>query len=387
MGAYQLPSQITQKNQKIIHVDMDCFFAAVEMLDNPELKDKAVAVGGSPNGRGVLCTANYEARKFGIRSAMSSVEALKKCPHLIFIKPRSSRYKEISDQIKEIFHHYTDKVEPLSLDEAFLDVTNSSDCQGSATLIAEKIKNEIFQKTGLTASAGVAPNKFLAKVASDWKKPNGLFVINPHETAQFAKELPIGLVPGIGKVTEKKCHSLGLRTLGDVHHYPYSWLESHFGKFAGSLYSKSFGIDNRTVGSNGSRKSLGCEETYHSDLLSFSEIEDRLPFLAEELSFRTNHYFNKNPDGPRQIKIYVKVKTNEFNLHTYEKLLRHIPLKLDNERDLLETSKILLDNFHNMFQDLYSKIDSPPLRLLGVGFRIAANPHQEIERMGQLRLL
>ncbi|MCF8060293.1 MAG: DNA polymerase IV [Bacteriovoracaceae bacterium] len=387
MGVHQLPFTFEQIEQKIIHIDMDCFFAAIEMLDNPEIRHKAVAVGGSPTGRGVLCTANYEARKYGVRSAMSSAEALKKCPHLIFIKPRGSRYKEVSTKILEIFHRYTDKVEPLSLDEAFLDVTNTNSCHGSATLMAQKIRSDIFKETGLTASAGVAPNKFLSKVASDFNKPNGIFVINPSEAANFAKELPIGLVPGIGKVTEKKCHDLGLFKLGDVQHYPLAWLEAKFGKFAHSMYTKSFGIDNRKVGNNGTRKSIGCEETFNSDLMSYNEIKDRLPFLIEELTIRTHEYFKRHSIGPKPTKLFIKVKTNMFNLHTYEKLLRYIPLRIDNEMDLAHSSENLLDNLHTMFNELYTKLEQPPLRLLGVGFRIASNPHQEIERMGQLRLL
>lgn len=373
--------------RKILHIDMDCFFAAVEELDNPDLKGKPVAVGGSPQGRGVLCTANYEARKYGVRSAMSSSEALRRCPHLIFIKPRGKRYQEISYQIKDIFHQYTSLVEPLSLDEAFLDVTSSDRCFGSATLIAKEIKDKIFQETGLTASAGVAPNKFLAKVASDWKKPDGLFTVGPEEAFLFAQHLPLEKVPGIGKVSLEKFHSLGLKTLSDIGKYPAQWLESHFGKFAHKLLFLSQGIDERNVGGKSLRKSLGCEETYHQDLPDFDSISERIPFLVEELFERTERYFDRDQDAPKPSKIFVKAKTFDFHLHTHECPLRVIPLKIENKLDLKNQKDEILQNFEEMFHLLYNRIDKVPVRLLGLGLRMSPSPKFELEKLGQLRLL
>lgn len=391
MGALNLPSHLKQNPQKIIHIDMDCFFAAIEELDNPKLKGKPLAVGGSPNGRGVLCTANYEARKYGVRSAMSSADALRKCPHLTFIKPRGSRYSEVGHQIREIFREVTDIIQPLSIDEAFLDVTQAEGFNGSATLIAKHLKERIKKVTGLTASAGVAPNKFLAKVASDWKKPDGLFTIAPAEAAEFASELPIGLVPGIGQVSEKRCLELGIATLGDIHHYPYSWLENHFGKFAFSLYSKSFGIDNRKVEVNNSRKSLGLEETYHQDIENFQGIEDRIPFLMEELVYRFKRYQEKyqgkNQEAPAPIKLFIKAKTAQFKGHTFERLIKHLPIKLDTALDLQQNHELFLSILKEMFKELYNRLDRQPLRLLGLGFRLATSSQEEQEKNGQLRLL
>lgn len=366
---------------------MDCFFAAVEELDNPALRGKPIAVGGSPTGRGVLCTANYEARKFGVRSAMSSAEALRLCPQLTFIKPRSRRYSEIGNQIRNIFYDITEVVQPLSIDEAFLDVSDCKLFNGTATLIAQHLKQRIHRETGLTASAGVAPNKFLAKIASDWEKPNGLFVVKPHQAADFARELPIGLVPGIGKVTEKRCHELGLKQLGDIHHYPLYWLEKHFGKLANSLYQKSFGVDERPVEVGGTRKSLGHEETYHEDLLGFQDVLDRIPFLVEEVYERFKRHSQKHPEMASPTKVFIKAKTNQFRGHTYERLIRHLPLKLDGPTDLSKNYDTFVTIVNDMFKELYERLNGEPLRLLGLGFRLATSSTDEQEKNGQLRLL
>ncbi len=392
MGARSLKDSMAlglfneKRPQKIIHVDMDCFFAAVEELDNPDLKGKPIAVGGSPTGRGVLCTANYEAREYGVRSAMSSAEAIRKCPQLIFIRPRSRRYSEIASKIREVFKEVTPLIEPLSLDEAYLDVTDSSLFQGSATLMAKYIKDRIKEETGLTASAGVAPNKFLAKIASDWKKPNGLFVINPDSAKDFARNLRLDKVPGVGQVTFSKCQHLGLETLGDLQHYPLTWLESHFGKQAHSLYLKSFGIDNRKVEVRCDRKSIGHEETYNQDLLSFSEIEERIHFLWEELEERYTRHCEKRPNKTA-VKIFVKVKTDQFKGHTLERMLRFLDLSIENPDQLKKHRSFLLDTTKDMFDELYQRIDRRPLRLLGLGFRLASSPQDELERLGQMRLL
>ncbi len=229
--------------RKIIHVDMDCFFAAVEMRDNPALRDIPIAIGGSRERRGVISTANYPARKFGVRSAMPTGMALKLCPHLTLLPGRYEAYKEASRQIQAIFSRYTSLIEPLSLDEAYLDVTDSAHCHGSATLIAQEIRQTIFNELQLTASAGIAPVKFLAKIASDLNKPNGQYVITPADVPEFLRTLPLGKIPGVGKVSAAKLEAMGLRTCEDVQKYDLAMLLKRFGKFGRVLWERSQGID------------------------------------------------------------------------------------------------------------------------------------------------
>jgi len=252
--------------RKIIHVDMDCFFAAVEMRDNPALRDIPIAIGGSRVQRGVISTANYPARKFGVRSAMPTAMALKLCPHLTLLPGRFEAYKEASHHIREIFSRYTSLIEPLSLDEAYLDVTDSLHCHGSATLMAQEIRQTIFDELQLTASAGIAPVKFLAKIASDLNKPNGQYVITPDEVPAFIKTLPLGKIPGVGKVSAAKLENMGLRTCGDVQNSDLSMLLKRFGKFGRVLWERSQGIDERNVNSERLRKSVGVERTLAEDI-------------------------------------------------------------------------------------------------------------------------
>lgn len=237
--------------RKIIHVDMDCFFAAVEMRDNPALRDIPIAIGGSRERRGVISTANYPARKFGVRSAMPTGMALKLCPHLTLLPGRFDAYKEASNHIREIFSRYTSRIEPLSLDEAYLDVTDSVHCHGSATLIAQEIRQTIFSELQLTASAGVAPVKFLAKIASDMNKPNGQFVITPAEVPAFLQTLPLAKIPGVGKVSAAKLEAMGLRTCGDVQKCDLVILLKRFGKFGRILWERSRGLTSATLTANG----------------------------------------------------------------------------------------------------------------------------------------
>ena len=266
--------------RKIIHVDMDAFFASVEQRDNPELRGKPVAVGGS-SGRGVVAAASYEARKFGVRSAMPSVTAKRKCPDLIFCKSRFDVYREVSQQIRAIFRHHTDLVEPLSLDEAYLDVTEDKLGIGSATRIAELIRQEIRAKTKLTASAGVSYNKFLAKIASDQNKPDGLCVIRPGEGAAFVADLPIRRFHGVGPKGAEKMAQLGIETGGDLAEKDIEWLRAHFGSFADYLYRASRGIDLRPVRSSRIRKSVGGERTFSRDLSSGSELRDTMEDIID----------------------------------------------------------------------------------------------------------
>ena len=266
--------------RKIIHVDMDAFFASVEQRDNPELRGRPVAVGGS-SGRGVVAAASYEARKFGVKSAMPSVTAKRLCPDLIFVKSRFDAYREVSGQIREIFRHHTDLVEPLSLDEAYLDVTEDRLGIGSATRIAELIRQDIRNRTRLTASAGVSYNKFLAKIASDQNKPDGLCVIRPGQGAQFVATLPIRRFHGVGPKAEEKMARLGIATGGDLAAKEIEWLRAHFGSFADYLYRAARGIDLRPVRSSRIRKSVGGERTFSRDLSSGTELRDTLEDIID----------------------------------------------------------------------------------------------------------
>ena len=272
--------------RKIIHIDMDAFFASVEQRDFPELRGRPVVVGGRPGKRGVVAAASYEARAFGIRSAMPSTQAYKRCPQAVFVVPRFEVYRTVSKQIRAVFLEYTDLVEPLSLDEAYLDVTENKAGNPSATLVANEIRSRILAETGLTASAGVAPNKFLAKVASDINKPNGIFVIPPARVAAFIEKLPIGKFYGIGKATEKKMHELNIYTGADLKHREEIDLVRHFGKSGAFYYKIAHGIDERRVSPDRIRKSVGVETTFAEDLTTLAAMERTLADLARELARR-----------------------------------------------------------------------------------------------------
>jgi DNA polymerase IV len=274
----------TQPIKKIIHIDMDAFYASVEQRDFPEYRNKPLVVGGSPQGRGVVAAASYEARKFGIRSAMPASRAIKLCPQAVFVKPRFEVYKEVSYQIREIFFDYTDLVEPLSLDEAYLDVTENHKKNPSATLIAREIKRKIKEETELTASAGVAANKFLAKIASDMDKPDGLFVITPDMAQEFIEELKIGDFYGVGKATRQKMESLGIKTGADLKKWEEVDLVKQFGKSGHHYYRIARGIDNRTVNPDRIRKSIGKERTFSEDISDLEWIGEFLDQLSEKIS-------------------------------------------------------------------------------------------------------
>lgn len=316
--------------RKIIHVDMDCFFAAVEMRDNPSLRDIPIAIGGSEKQRGVISTANYPARKYGVHSAMSTAMALKLCPHLTVIPGRYEAYKEASAHIRDIFSRFTPLIEPLSLDEAYLDVSDSMHCHGSATLIARQIRDTIQQELNLTASAGVAPVKFLAKIASDLNKPNGQFVITPDEMAPFLLTLPLAKIPGVGKVTARKLEELGLTTCGDVQKTDLALLLKRFGKFGRVLWERCNGIDEREVVTERQRKSLGVERTLSQDIHDWEDCLEIIDRLYDELERRLS---NIRPD--RQIaRQGVKLKFNDFQLTTQE----HVWPEL-NKADLIAIAR------------------------------------------------
>ncbi len=273
--------------KKFIHIDMDCFYAAVEMRDNPALRGIPIAIGGSADRRGVISTCNYPARKFGVRSAMATAQALKLCPNLTLVKGRMEKYVEESRIIRAIFERYTDLIEPLSLDEAYLDVSESGLFAGSATRIAQDIRAGIFRETGLTASAGVAPIKFVAKIASDENKPNGICVITPDKLDGFVAQLPLKKIPGVGKVTAEKLAELGLRTCQDVRQYPQDQFLKRFGKYGSVLWNRCHAIDERGVSVSRERKSVGIETTLAQDIYSEEQVwqvmEDLLPKLTKRL--------------------------------------------------------------------------------------------------------
>jgi DNA polymerase-4 len=272
--------------RKIIHIDMDAFYASVEQRDFPELRGRPVVVGGRPDSRGVVAAASYEARTFGIRSAMPAARAHKLCAHAVFVRPRFDVYRQVSQQIRAVFREVTDLVEPLSLDEAYLDVTENKLGNPSATLVANQVRAEILTRTQLTASAGVAPNKFLAKIASDINKPNGICVIPPARVTAFIEQLPIGKFFGIGKATEKKMHELGIFKGADLKQREEVELIRHFGKTGSFYFRIARGIDDRPVSPDRTRKSVGVEETFATDLVRQEEMERVLRDLAEELARR-----------------------------------------------------------------------------------------------------
>lgn len=324
--------------RKIIHVDMDAFFASVEQRDNPELRGKPVAVGGS-GGRGVVAAASYEARKFGVKSAMPSVTAKRLCPDLIFVKSRFDAYKEASRQIRAIFRHHTDLVEPLSLDEAYLDVTEDRLGIGSATRIAELIRQEIRAKTRLTASAGVSYNKFLAKLASDQNKPDGLCVIRPGQGADFVAGLPIRRFHGVGPRAEEKMKRLGIETGADLAAKDIAFLRANFGSFADYLYRAARGIDLRPVRAHRVRKSVGGERTFSEDISSGSQLRETLANIIEIVWERIeNAASDQRPVRGRTVTL--KLKYTDFRINTRA---RSVPHWIEDKAEFAQLARGLLE--------------------------------------------
>lgn len=332
--------------RKIIHVDMDAFYASVEQMDNPALKGKPIAVGGGGK-RGVVSAASYEARKFGVKSAMAGNLAARLCPELIFVRPHFDRYSEISEKIRSIFHDYTDLVEPLSLDEAYLDVTENKKGNPSASLIAEEIRERIFNEVGLTASAGISINKFVAKIASDYNKPNGQKTVNPEEVLQFLEDLDVRKFYGIGKVTAEKMYQKGIFTGKDLKAKSAEYLEGKFGKSGKSYYYIVRGIHNSQVKPNRIRKSLAAEQTFSENLSSEIFLLEKLDHIADEVSRR----LNKSKVAGKTITL--KIKYSDFTLQTRSKTLQYF---ISNKSVILETAKDLL----------YQEKLSDSVRLLGI---------------------
>lgn len=290
---------------------MDCFYAAVEMRDDPSLIGKPIAVGGGQT-RSVVATCDYEARKFGVHSAMSGIRAQQLCPHIVFVRPNFDKYRAESRRIRGLMKKYTDLIEPLSLDEAYMDVTDCPLHNNSATLVARALKKDIYAETGLKSSAGVAPNKFLAKIASDWEKPDGLTVITPARVADFVRVLPLSRIPGVGRVTQAKLAKLGWHNCGDLQQRSLEELRQQLGKFGEVLHQRAFGRDERPVVTARLRKSLSVENTYHQDLESDERISKAITQLLFLLEERLNQAQEKKP-----IKgIFVKVKFADFTLTT-----------------------------------------------------------------------
>ncbi|WP_281634275.1 DNA polymerase IV [Flavobacterium luteolum] len=347
----------TPTYRKIIHIDMDAFYASVEQMDNPELRGKPVAVGGSEN-RGVVSAASYEARKFGVRSALSGALAKKYCPEIIFVRPRFDRYKEISSKIHKIFHEYTDLVEPLSLDEAYLDVTKNKKGNPSASLLAQEIRARIFNEVGLTASAGISVNKFVAKIASDYNKPNGQKTVNPDEVEAFLEDLPIRKFYGVGKVTTEKMYQLGIFTGTDLKSKSLEFLEKHFGKSGAFYYHVVRGIHNSEVKSSRIAKSVAAEHTFDVNLSSEIFMMEQLERIAGSLEKRLKRH---NVSGKT---ITLKIKYSDFSQQTRSKTLPYF----------ISDKSLIMENVEEL---LYQEKMKDSVRLLGISL---SNLNTEVKK-------
>ena len=348
------------QDKKIIHIDMDCFYASIEIRENPNLQGKPVAVGGSSRQRGVLTTCNYEARKFGLHSAMPTAQAIKKCPNLILVPVNMTLYKQVSAQIHQIFQRYTDIIEPLSLDEAYLDVTHCQKCSGSATWIAQEIRQAIFDELNLTASAGVAPLKFLAKIASDMNKPNGQFVIKPNEVEEFIKTLSLNKIPGVGKVTSQRLLDMGLETCADIQNFDQIVLLNQFGKAGKRIWDFSHGIDDREIQAHRERKSIGVERTLSENIRHLEQGVALLDNIHTELMRRIER---SAPNIPLTAfrKIGVKLKFEDFQVTTLEKT--GLPLSLKSFQQLLE--------------QIWQRSHGKSIRLVGLHVTLPEESHLE----------
>ena len=351
--------------RKIIHIDCDCFYAAVEMRDDPSLRDLPIAVGGQ-GGRGVVTTCNYRARAFGVRSAMPGGEARRLCPDLVMVPLDMPRYRDVSRQVMAIFREITDLVEPLSLDEAFLNVSEVEAYQGSATLIARHIREQVRERVGITVSAGVAPNKFLAKIASDWQKPDGLFVITPDDVDGFVRGLPVEKLFGVGKVTAGKLHDRGIQTCGDLQQVGQPELVKAFGKQGLRLWDMAHGRDERPVVVTRVAKSVSVERTFSRDLPGKAACQQVMPGLVDDLNRRLERKSGRKPLH----KLFIKIRYSDFSTHTLERV-----------RDPGAAQEPEADEFGPLLDELVTD-EQRPVRLLGVGVRF----REDSAPVTQLRL-
>lgn len=346
--------------RKIIHIDMDAFFASVELRERPELKQVPVVVS-SHHPRAVICAASYPAREFGLRSAMSMAQARKLCPQVVVIEPNFEKYRAVSAQIHAIFQRYTSLIEPLSLDEAYLDVTENLQHIPSATEVAMRIQAEILQSTGLTASAGVAPNKFLAKVASDWNKPNGICIIKPSQVLHFIHDLALKKIPGVGKVTQEKLKAMQLNTLGDLQQIEEAVLIHHFGKYGRQLYLYAQGIDERPVQSSRERQQISKETTFDDDL-TLSQCQPYWPKLIDQVWSS----LEKKQLSARGVSAKLKLKNFQVLQHS-----KSFKTSLNHREDLAQVLQQLLHEMHISEEDQF--------RLIGVGVYQLSAQNQETQ--------
>jgi DNA polymerase-4 len=342
------PERHAEAMRKILHIDMDAFYASVEQRDDPSLRGRPVVVAWRGE-RSVVCAASYEARTFGVRSAMPAIRAERLCPDAVFVPPDFTRYKAVSRQVREIFARHTDLIEPLSLDEAYLDVTVPKGGQATATEVAQAIRAQIREETQLTASAGVAPNKFLAKIASDWRKPDGLFVIRPHQVFDFLTPLPVGCIPGVGKVAQQRLEALGVKTVGDLRTIDLAVLHEAFGRFGLRLHERAQGIDERPVEPDQPVQSISSEDTFPRDV-PLDEIEPMIRMLAEKtwVASRKTERVGRT--------VVLKLKTAQFRILTRS----HTP----------EAPPASLEQFTAIALSLRERVELPPqtrYRLVGVG--------------------
>jgi DNA polymerase-4 len=346
--------------RKIFHCDCDCFYAAVEMRDDPSLANIPLAIGGRSDRRGVIATCNYLARGFGIHSAMSSAQAFKRCPHLHLIPANMQKYRDASRQIFDIYREITDLIEPLSLDEAFLDVSSAEQFRGSGTRIAEYLRYRVDSEVGITISAGVAPNKFLAKIASDWNKPNVLKVVTPEDVGAFVDQLPVKKIHGVGKKTAEKLFQLGIKTCENIRDRGPDYLQQHFGVFGERLYKLSQGIDNREVSNKRDIKSISVEHTFAQDIQGNLTCIEQIPSLLLELEKR--YQAIKQPRVV--IGLFVKLKFHDFSQTTIE------------QQASLSQKSLFVD----LLTQAYLR-GNKPVRLIGLGFRLSPMPEHSYQQL------
>ncbi len=366
-----------QDSRKIIHIDMDCFYAQVEMRDDPTLAGLPIGIGGPSRTKGILCTSNYEARAFGVKSAQPTFKAFQLCPDLVLIPPDFEKYREASRIINDIYTSYSDKVQPISLDEAYIDVTHSTLFQGSASLIANDIKREIYSQTGLTASAGVSFNKMLAKIGSDWHKPNGIHVITPKMREGFMQDLPLSKIPGIGKVSFQKLKQLGFINCGDITRRNLFELIRLLGKrTAVTLHRSCLGISNSEVKEKSQRKSFGIERTFFDRIEHEPSIEKEITSLLDDYKQRFTQLDSFHLKNRGISHLSIKIRFSDFKTYT-----REVPITRGHSSTLIAAKQ--LDSYaeaiiKNLFYDM-RKTYKLPLRLIGLGIKLKDATQEQLD--------